>query len=196
MPRGRVNTGDISIDRRGRAQNVPAILSYGFRPFFLGASLHAALALPAWLLIYQTGTGPAGPGAAWHAHEMIFGYLGAAMAGFVLTAVPNWTGRLPLSGWPLAFLFGLWFAGRVACATIAEPTYALIIDLAFPTALSAAVWREVVAGKSWRNIPIALLLTVFSIANLVHHLEAGWMDLPLDAIRLSLGMAAMPPPAR
>ena len=74
---------------------------------------------------------------------MIFGYLAAVMAGFVLTAVPNWTGRLPLSGWPLGVLFLLWAGGRIACSTVSDPIAALVLDMLFLAALSAAVWREV-----------------------------------------------------
>jgi uncharacterized protein involved in response to NO len=188
-----VREGDPSIDRRGRMRAAPAILSYGFRPFFLGAALHATFAVPLWLWMYRTGVSPAGPFPpfAWHAHEMIFGYLAAAMAGFVLTAIPNWTGRLPLSGAPLALLFALWLAGRVACLTIAEPAAALFIDLAFPLALAAAVWREIRAGKNWRNIPVAILLTLLAGANLLHHLESWWPQLGDSAVRLALAVAAM-----
>src|SRR5262249_8211184 len=95
-----------------------AVLSYGFRPFFRLGAAFAAIAIPIWLVMLGDGVMPAGPfqGMRWHAHEMIFGYLAAIIAGFALTAVPNWTGRLPLSGFPLAGLVGLWLAGRFACS--------------------------------------------------------------------------------
>jgi uncharacterized protein involved in response to NO len=193
VPRFRVRAGDDSIDRRGRARNTPAILSYGFRPFFLGASVYAAAAVPIWIWMLASGAEPAGPfaGSTWHAHEMIFGYLGAVIAGFILTAVPNWTGRLPLSGAPLAVLFALWAVGRIACSTVGAPAAALVLDLAFPAALSAAVWREVLAGKNWRNAPIALLLTLFAGANLLHHLEGFRPELAGMAVRLALGVAGV-----
>ena len=193
VPRTKVRGGDASIDRRGRVRAAHPFLSYGFRPFFLGASVYAAIAVPIWLWMFLSGTQAAGPfsGVAWHAHEMIFGYLGAVMAGFILTAIPNWTGRLPLSGAPLAVLFALWVAGRVACSTVSEPIAALVLDLAFPTMLSAAIWREVIAGKNWRNAPVALLLTLFASANLLHHLGAFWPDLAGVAVRLALGVAAL-----
>ena len=132
VPRARVRAGDESIDRRGRLRNTPAVLSYGFRPFFLGASIYAAVAVLVWLWMRASGVEPSGPfvGSAWHAHEMIFGYLGAVMAGFILTAVPNWTGRLPLSGAPLAALVGLWVAGRVASFTVSSPVAALALHSA------------------------------------------------------------------
>ena len=89
----------------------------------------------------------------------------------ILTAIPNWTGRLPLSGWPLAGLVALWLAGRIACVLVAEPAAAMAVDLAFPALLAFAVWREVLAGKNWKNAPIAAMITLFGIANALHHGE-------------------------
>lgn len=191
-PRARVKAGDTAIDRRGRKRTGPAILSYGFRPFFLGAAIYAAAAVPIWLWMYSSGAAAGGVfgGSSWHAHEMIFGYLGAVIAGFVLTAVPNWTGRLPLSGVPLALLFLSWLAGRVAVSSVGDPLLAFLIDLAFPVALAGSVWREVIAGKNWRNLPVAGLLTLFALANSLHHAENLWPILNGVGLRLALGVAA------
>ncbi|MGH6922817.1 MAG: NnrS family protein [Propylenella sp.] len=193
VPRSRVNAGDVEIDRRGRSRRAPAFLSYGFRPFFLLGAIYASLAVPLWLWTYFGGAAPLGPsgGVAWHAHEMLFGYLGAVMAGFILTAVPNWTGRLPLSGAPLAGLVTLWLIGRVAMFLHPEPLSTAALDLAFPLALAAAVWREIVAGRNLRNAPVALLLTLFAFANLLDH--AGGFSASLEGygIRLGLGVAAL-----
>jgi uncharacterized protein involved in response to NO len=190
VPRSRVRDGDTSIDRRGRRRDVPAILSYGFRPFFFLGALYAALAVPLWLLSYFGGFEPAGAmtGVQWHAHEMIFGYLAAVMAGFILTAVPNWTGRLPLSGAPLAVLVALWFAGRAAVFLDHEPVSATLLDLLFPVALAAAVWREILAGRNFQNAPIAALLSLFMLANLVDHLAARFALLDGCGIRLALSV--------
>ena len=85
-----------------RAWSGPAILIYGFRPFFFSAGVWAALAMALWVPMLSGGlTLPtAFDPVFWHAHEFLFGYLGAVIAGFLLTAVPNWTGRLPIVGWP------------------------------------------------------------------------------------------------
>ena len=101
---------------RYRPWSGPALLSAGFRPFFLIAGLWAALALPLWLaeLTGQLVLPSAFDPVAWHAHEMLFGFVMAAIAGFLLTAVPNWTGRMPLQGWSLGALALLFAAGRVA----------------------------------------------------------------------------------
>jgi uncharacterized protein involved in response to NO len=193
VPRRRVNAGDQSIDRRGRARNAPAILSYGFRPFFLFGAIYAALMVPLWLWIFIHGGGPRGPmsGVGWHAHEMIFGFLGAVMAGFVLTAVPNWTGRLPISGMPLAGLLALWMLGRIAMYVDAEPMSAAIVDLGFPVALAASVWREIVAGRNVGNAPVAGLLTLFAAANFLDHVAAAFSALDGYGIRLALAVASM-----
>lgn len=189
VPRRLLIQGRTERDGRGRYLGAPAILQYGFRPFFLLAALHAALALPFWLWMYVAGIEVGGPfaGVQWHAHEMLFGYLGAVIAGFVLTAVPNWTGRLPLSGAPLAVLVSLWLVGRVACAAVSDPLAAALLDLAFPIALAAAILREIIVGKNWRNGPVGFILVLFASANLLHHLEAAAIVEPGIAIRLALG---------
>ena len=185
--------GDTSRDGRGRVAKGPAILHYGFRPFFLAAALWAAFAVPLWLSIHLLGFELGGPfdGLTWHSHEMMFGYVGAVIAGFILTAVPNWTGRLPLSGLPLAGLFGLWALGRLSNALLPVPPAALLIDLAFPVTLVFVVWREVFAGRNWRNAPVAAMLTLFGIANLLQHLEGFGLVPSGIGIRLGLSTVAL-----
>ena len=118
-----------------RAWTGPTILSYGFRPFFLGAALWATFAMLLWIMML-TGTIPlplAFDPISWHAPEFLFGYLGAVIGGFLLTSVPNWTGRLPIVGWPLGALVALWLTGRVAVLLLAGlgPVVVAILDLAF-----------------------------------------------------------------
>ncbi len=151
------------------------LFAEGFRPFFLAAGLHAVCTLPLWLLIFSGVLDPpleVAP-ALWHAHEMLFGYLAAVLAGFLLTAVPNWTGRLPISGPRLAGLFLLWLLGRVAQAPwdalgILSP----LLDVLFLVVLAAVIWREILAGRNLRNLPICLLVTAFAAANIGFHLLA------------------------
>ncbi|GAB4361702.1 MAG: NnrS family protein [Kiloniellaceae bacterium] len=153
------------------------LFSQGFRPFFLFAGLWAALAVPLWLLIFQgrLALPTVFDFAAWHAHEMTFGYAGAVIAGFLLTAIPNWTGRLPLIGPPLAMLFFAWLVGRVAVALsglLGGPLTAAL-DLAFLAALLAVALREIVAGRNWRNLPIMLALGLLIVANGITHMKAA-----------------------
>ena len=186
-------SGETERDGRGRIASMPPILQYGFRPFFFLAALYAGLAIPAWLWIYAAGGSLPGPFPSldWHVHEMLFGYLAAVITGFVLTAVPNWTGRLPLSGWPLVGLVGLWLAGRAACAFLPVPSLAMAVDLAFPAVLALALWREIIAGRNWKNLPVAAMITLFGAANALHH--AGNLGLIPAGLgpRLALAVVAM-----
>lgn len=161
---------------RYRAFEGTGILSAGFRPFFLGSSIWAAIAVPLWLCAYTGGfiVPTALPPPIWHAHEMIFGFAAAAVAGFLLTAIPNWTGRTPLQGGPLATLVFLWAIGRVAVllsAVIGSPATA-IADLSFPAAFLAVAAREIVTGRNWRNVPMLGALSFLMTGNLLVHLDA------------------------
>src|SRR5439155_23534870 len=143
----------------------------GFRPFFLAASVWAAVGIPLWLEIYSgratlpTLLQPT----VWHAHEMVFGFAAATVTGFLLTAIPNWTGRMPLQGGPLAFLVGLWAAGRLGVLLSAEigAPAATVADLSFPAVFLMVIAREVLAGKNWRNLPMLGALTLLLVGNLL-----------------------------
>jgi len=151
-------------------------LRQGFRLFFPAAGAWALAAVGIWLAAFRgnlslpTAFGPA----AWHAHEMIFGFVPAAIAGFLLTAMPNWTGRRPVQGLPLAILFALWLAGRVAVfgSALIGAGSAAVLDLAFLAALLGTALREIVAGRNWRNLPITVALAALLAANALTHLEA------------------------
>ncbi len=166
----------MSAIPRYRPAEGPVVLSAGFRPFFLAAALWAAIAIPAWVVVF---TGSAALPTAlspsvWHVHEMVFGFGAAVVAGFLLTAIPNWTGRLPLQGGPLAGLVLLWLAGRVAVLLSQDigAGFASVLDLAFPLAFLAVVSREIIAGRNWRNLPMVTALSLLFLANLLVHLEA------------------------
>jgi uncharacterized protein involved in response to NO len=154
---------------------LPPILRAGFRPFFLGGAIWALVVVVLWVcslsgaLALPTGFEPL----AWHRHEMLFGYLGAVIAGFLMTAIPNWTGRLPLAGAPLAGLAGLWLAARLAVlfSSAIGPVIAAILDAGFLFVLVAVCAREVFAAKN-RNVPIVFVVLLFAIANAVDHAQA------------------------
>ena len=177
-----------------RAWQGPAILSFGFRPFFFGAAVWAALAMAVWVpmlsghLTLPTAFDPV----SWHAHEFLFGYLGAVVAGFLLTAVPNWTGRLPIVGWRLGMLAGLWLAGRVAVAVSGGLPTGLVaaVDLAFPVIFAAVILREIVAGKNWRNLIVPGMLGAFIIGNALFHWEAATGEYAAQGYGLRLGLGA------
>ncbi len=177
-----------------RAWRGPTILSFGFRPFFFGAAAWAVIAMGGWIGMLAGIVEPPirfDP-VSWHAHEFLFGYLGAVVAGFLLTAVPNWTGRLPIVGWPLGGLALLWGGGRVAMATSALVPAPLVavLDLAFPVVLTLLLLREVVAGRNWRNLPVVLLLTTLLAGNAAFHWEAAQGIYAAQGVGLRLGLAA------
>jgi uncharacterized protein involved in response to NO len=161
---------------RLRSYAGPAILSYGFRPFFLLGALYAGLSILAWLPMFagELTLPTAFALRDWHVHEMLYGFAGAVVAGFLLTAVPNWTGRLPLQGRPLLLLVAAWLAGRFGVALSAELGWlpAAILDVSFLALLTAALGREVIAGRNWRNLKILGVLTVMLLGNAVFHIEA------------------------
>ncbi len=180
---------------RIRAHQGPAILALGFRPFFLAGAVWAALAMLAWLLVL-TGriTLPVAMGPVdWHVHAFLYGYLPAIAAGFLLTAVPNWTGRLPVTGWPLLALVGLWLAGRLAvlAGLWLGPLATAIIDLAFLASFAIVVARELIAGANKRNLPVLLLLTLLLIGNAVFHLEVAVTGNAVIGTRLGITGALM-----
>lgn len=178
---------------RRRRRDLPAVLTHGFRPFFLLAALAAALLVPAWLLLLGLGLdlpGPLDP-LRWHAHEMIWGYLAAVLAGFLLTAIPNWTGRLPLAGRPLAVLVAIWLCGRLALLLLPSEPAAALIDLAFLPVLLLAAVREVRASGSLRNLPVVGLVGLFAAGNLLFHLEPALPLRPGIGVDLALAVIAM-----
>lgn len=162
----------------------------GFRPFFLFATVWAALAVLVWVGAYA-GWLPSGHFRRdWHAHEMLFGYLSGVIAGFLLTAVPNWTGRLPVTGLPLAALVLLWCAGRVAMLI---PSFAAapFIDAAFLFVFAGVVGREILAGRNARNLPVLVLLMVLGAANALSHARIVDPDLGFLGERIGIAVAAM-----
>ena len=169
------------------------LFSYGFRPFFLGAGVWAILSIGLWLGALG-GLWELAPGygaLAWHAHEMIFGYGAAVVAGFLLTAVPNWTGRLPVAGWRLLLLFALWCAARIAFLVtgVTGPLPAVVIDSLFLPCLLFAMTREIVAGRAWRNLKPLVLVALLAAANVTFHIEVLAMGAPDVASRI--GVAAL-----
>jgi len=171
----------------------PALLSFGFRPFFLLGAIWAALSMALWLaMLTGTATLPIRlDPVSWHAHEFLYGYLGAIVAGFLLTAVPNWTERLPFNGWPLAGLVALWLLGRLAMATSAfwPPEAVALIDLLFPITFAVVIGREIITGKNWRNLFVLVLFGALVTGNAVFHWEAAHGGYAAQGVGLRIGVA-------
>jgi uncharacterized protein involved in response to NO len=156
-----------------------AFLSYGFRPFFLSAGVSAAAVMALWLAWLASAAAgastswlPVAPAPhAWHAHEMVYGFGMAAVAGFLLTAVPNWTGAEPLKGRPLAILFAIWLAGRLALLVSALLPAVLVaaVDLAFVPSLGYFAARQLMVKPARRNMVFLVILAVLTLANAGFH---------------------------
>lgn len=153
----------------------PALFSYGFRPFFLAASVFATGVIPVWMLVYSGELNLHSTFAPvdWHIHEMLFGYAAAVVAGFLFTAIPNWTGRMPKRGWSLAVLLGLWLLGRIAMsgALGVSEMAVMLLDCAFLSAIVAMIFIEVIAGKNWRNLMVVVPVLLLLLSNVLYHAE-------------------------
>jgi len=153
--------------------STPPVFSHAFRICFLLAAIWAALAVPLWLMTYagMFSLADAYGGVAWHAHELIFGYAALVICGFLFTAIPNWTGRLPVAGPPLMVLVVTWIAGRIAMLAAGSigVGVAAAIDLTFLGAVLAVAGREIVAGKNWRNLRVLVIVAWLFAANATFH---------------------------
>jgi len=180
--------------RRRTYDGLP-LFSYGFRPFFLLGSIYAGLAILIWLPLFHGEIALTSIFAPrdWHVHEMLFGYLPAVIAGFLLTAIPNWTGRLPIQGKPLMALVAVWLAGR-GCVTFSAYTgwlAAMLVDASFLLLVAAAASREILAGRNWRNMNVVILLLVLLAGNVAFHLEARFEGAADISIRLGIAVVVL-----
>jgi uncharacterized protein involved in response to NO len=169
------------------------LFTYGFRPFFLGAALWAIVALALWIgsLAGFWRLAPGYGALAWHAHEMLFGYGSAVVTGFLLTAIPNWTGRLPVGGSRLGLLFLLWCIGRLSFLAITSSSMvpAVVIDSLFLPCILVVMFREIVVGRNWRNLAPLAVVTLLAAANIAFHAEVLIAGAP--SVGLRAGVSAL-----
>lgn len=168
--------------------NIP-VLALGFRPFYLLAGIFAAIALPVWMAVFFGYIQLPGylSGLDWHSHEMIFGFAPAVIAGFLLTAVRNWTGLPTASGAALAGLAGLWLAGRVLVIT-GPVAPAMVVDLLFLPVLGVTLAMPILASRNLRNLKVLAILAVLAILNLGYH-AAHMNFLPFEFKRIAVTAA-------
>ncbi|SEH55531.1 NnrS family protein [Tardiphaga sp. OK245] len=171
------------------------LLSAGFRPFFLLGACYAGLGILVWMpafhgwLALATGFAPRD----WHIHEMLFGFMSAVVTGFLFTAIPNWTGRLPIRGLPLLGLVVLWIAGRI-CLTFSACTgwlVAMLVDVSFLTLVAAAATREIAAGRNWRNLPVVGIVAFLLLGNIAFHVEAHLAGVADVSIRIGVAVVVL-----
>jgi uncharacterized protein involved in response to NO len=153
----------------------PAFLSGGFRPFFLFGSLFSGLSVLLWLPQFYGELELASRFAPvdWHVHELYFGFLPAIITGFLFTAVPNWTGRMPIRGVPLLLLLLVWIAGRLAVSfsNLLDWRAVMMVDVSFLALIAIVIANEIIAGKNWRNLKVLLPVVLLVAANVGFHLE-------------------------
>jgi uncharacterized protein involved in response to NO len=158
-----VSHPSVTLHEKGAAASSAGLtpFAYGFRPFFLLAIAYALVSIIFWMVMRATGAIPVAtlPPQFWHGHEMLFGFIGAAIAGFLLTAVPSWTGARGFAGWPLILLTLLWLAGRLAfCFAEDLPLWAVATaELAFLPALAFMIAVPLLRARN-RNTPLLLVL--------------------------------------
>jgi uncharacterized protein involved in response to NO len=167
--------------RRIMQANTSTLFSYAFRIFFLLMGVFAIYVTTVWIMTLH-GKGFAGLTPLWHGHEMLMGFALAAVAGFSLTAVANWTGRPALKGTPLVLLALSWLAGRLAMTGSAmlpgslPNTLVLVLDMLFPVLLLILLGREIIAGNSRRNYPLIFIIAIVALLNGLYHLgTGGWV---------------------
>lgn len=181
--------------RRRRMAAAHPFLRGGFRPFFFAGAAWGLIALVLWLFALTGAlTLPSAfDSLAWHRHEMLFGFVGAVIAGFLLTAIPNWTGRLPIAGYPLAALAGLWLAGRLAVLFSGSTGAfaAAVLDAGFFVLLAILAAREVLEANN-RNLPVVGLVLMFGAASgLDHAAAAGILPNPDAAWQLAVAVVVL-----
>ncbi|MDN5000028.1 NnrS family protein [Bradyrhizobium sp. GCM10027634] len=171
------------------------LFANSFRPFFLFAAIQAGLSILVWLPMFygELSVTSAFAPRDWHVHEMLYGFLPAVITGFLFTAIPNWTGRLPIQGGSLGALLVVWLAGRVAVALSAEIGWAvaLVVDAAFLALVVAAATREIIAGSNWRNLPVVVLVLLLLSGNVAFHLEAHYEGAADVGIRVGISVVVL-----
>jgi uncharacterized protein involved in response to NO len=171
------------------------LLSSGFRPFFLLGSVYAGLAILVWLPVFigELTLTTAFTPRDWHVHEMLYGYLPAVITGFLFTAIPNWTGRLPIQGTPLLGLVVVWLAGRVCVTFSAETGWlpAMFVDTSFLLLVVAATAREIIAGRKWSNLNVVIMVLLLLAGNVAFHLEAHFNGAADIGNRIGIAVVVM-----
>ena len=157
------------VDRR-KALSIPPIWRLAFRPFFLGGSLFAVLAIPLWIAGWTgvwPGLKPTGGWLAWHRHEMLFGFATAIVAGFLLTAGQTWTGQPGIAGRKLAALFAVWLLARLGWLFGAPIALLIVAQLAFMVAVASLMARMLWVARQRRNYPVIAVLGLMTAADLL-----------------------------
>lgn len=164
----------MQIIDRAQEEKIPPIFRLAFRPFFIGAAVYAVVSIALWGLFWSGNTHISqlmyGNPLWWHSHEMLFGFAGAVIVGFLLTAVQTWTGQTGVKGAKLAFLFSLWLIARLGLI-FSTPSYLwMIVDCAWIVVATIFLAIPIIRVKQWRNVFFIPVLMMFTLLNVKYHL--------------------------
>ncbi|MEC6823646.1 NnrS family protein [Photobacterium piscicola] len=164
----------MQIIDRAKEEKIPPLFRLAFRPFFIGAAVYAVISITLWGLLWAGNTHISqfmyGNPLWWHSHEMLFGFAGAVIVGFLLTAVQTWTGQTGVKGTKLACLFGLWLIARLGLM-FATPSYLwMVIDCAWIIVATIFLAKPIFKVKQWRNVFFVPVLIMFTLLNVKYHL--------------------------
>ncbi|PSU96524.1 NnrS family protein [Photobacterium kishitanii] len=164
----------MQIIDRTQEEKIPPIFRLAFRPFFIGAAVYAVVSIALWGLFWSGNTHISqlmyGNPLWWHSHEMLFGFAGAVIVGFLLTAVQTWTGQTGVKGAKLAFLFSLWLIARLGLI-FSTPSYLwMIVDCAWIVVATIFLAIPIIRVKQWRNVFFIPVLMMFTLLNVKYHL--------------------------
>lgn len=187
-----IEASAFGVERPAAERQWPVLFALGFRPFFLGAALAAIALVAVWVVSYS-GTGSIATSfdpVSWHGHEMVFGYASAVIAGFLLTAVRNWTGMRTLEGPALLALSGLWLAARclLFLPDLIPALVVAVVDLAFLPLLIVALAVPLVRSGQVHNLVFLPVLGILGTANLLVHLEVLEVTTGTARIGLYIGV--------
>ena len=174
-------------------QGLP-LLRLGFRPFYLGGALLAAVIVPLWIALFlgQVQLATNVPPLLWHAHEMLFGFAVSIIVGFLLTAGKNWTGLATSRGPALGALALIWLSARVTAVVGPYPLY-MVLDMALLPLVAGVLVNILLRSRNHRNLPLAVILALLAAANAVFHLAvSGVLNVPaITPLYAALGLIVM-----
>ncbi|MEI8592854.1 NnrS family protein [Photobacterium sp. Hal280] len=177
----------MQIVDKASALKIPPFLRLAFRPFFLAAGLFSVISMLIWagfwsgFMLFPMYGNPVW----WHSHEMLFGFTGAVIVGFLLTAVQNWTGIPGISGWKLGLVFAIWLIARVSLLVMAPHPVWMMLDLLWLAMAILFLAIPIVRNRQWRNVlflPVLFLLLFLNA--LMHGTVLGWSHVPLRTVAL------------
>jgi len=178
----------MSVSRSAACDVAKLIFSGAFRPFFLGGGVFACASMGAWMAALQGMVQPTDGivPLLWHGHELVFGYAAAVLAGFLFTALPNWTRTESVHGAPLVAWFVLWCTARLTNLMFPPVLLTAVIDCLFLLSLALHLWIRILGARNHRNLGVAVAVTLMGAANVLWYVEVIVDGYPSHGVRFGL----------